>query len=490
MKISIITVCFNSEETIISTLNSVFSQNYPNIEHIIIDGGSSDRTLDIIKQYPFKNKRVISENDKGIYDAMNKGIKMAKGEIISILNSDDIYQSPNIISNVINIIKKNPSKDIFLGDVVYFKANNFNKITRYYHAKSFERKLLLKGLMPPHPASFIRKKVYKKYGLYKSTLSIAADFEMFLRLIYMNKVSFLSLDKIIVRMRAGGKSGKNLKTYFTTTKEIGFAFQFNKIKVSYVKILLRLPGKLSQFFLINEGILKPSFKKFKNLIKIKVENEFKILKKIDNILNIKNFILSGMNLAFLGYYCKGDVYPFKNLIHWPDGLFVKKVSQKSLKIPGRKILEDLKINKKIRRIVVLGNLSKKSLVYLKGKFQRKIINYQVPYGNIHKIISETNIKLEESDLAFITLPTPKQEQLAYHLARKNKNFKIICIGASIMIASGEEKVVPRILENYEFIWRLRTDTTRRIIRLFESYYNYIKGKLFSDKLHIQVKIIE
>ena len=138
MKISIITVCFNSEETIISTLNSVFSQNYPNIEHIIIDGGSSDRTLDIIKQYPFKNKRVISENDNGIYDAMNKGIKMAKGEIISILNSDDIYQSPNIISNVINIIKKNPSKDIFLGDVVYFKANNFNKITRYYHAKSFE----------------------------------------------------------------------------------------------------------------------------------------------------------------------------------------------------------------------------------------------------------------------------------------------------------------------------------------------------------------
>ena len=490
MKISIITVCFNSEDTIISTLNSVFSQDYPYIEHIIVDGGSSDRTMDIVNQYPFKNKIIISEPDKGIYDAMNKGIKLANGEIISILNSDDIFQSPKIISSIMRKIKQNPKVDIFLGDVVFFKDDNYKKITRYFHSKFFKKELLLKGVMPPHPASFIKKKIYNKYGLYKATLSIAADFEMFLRLIYINKLKFLSMEKVIVRMRAGGKSGKNLKTYFTTTKEIGLAFNFNKMKSNYLQLLLRLPGKISQFFLINQDNLNPKYRKFKSSIKFEKEKNFNILQNIKNITDKKNFILSGMNLAFLGYYCKGDVYPFKNLIHWPDGLFVKKISYKSTKIPGRKILSDLQIKKNINRILILGNLSNKSLIYMKKRFQRDVVNIKLPYGNIHKIINSTKILINKNDLVFITLPTPKQEQLAYQLARINNRFKIICIGASIMIASGEEKVVPKFLENYEFIWRLRTDTHRRIKRLFESYFNFLKGKYFSNKLSIKVKLID
>ena len=159
MKISIITVCFNSEETIVSTLNSVLSQTYDEIEHIIIDGGSTDRTLDILDQYNFKNKIVVSESDDGIYDAMNKGIKIAQGDIITILNSDDIYQSSSTISEVMKDIIDNPEKDIFLGDVVFFNKNNFNKIFRYYSAKNFKSKLLLDGIMPPHPSSFIKKKI-------------------------------------------------------------------------------------------------------------------------------------------------------------------------------------------------------------------------------------------------------------------------------------------------------------------------------------------
>ena len=158
MKISIITVCYNSEETILSTLNSVISQTYDDIEHILVDGGSIDRTLDILKDYHFKNKIIVSEPDQGIYDAMNKGIKLAKGEIITILNSDDIYQSPSIISEIMEDIKNNIDKDIFLGDVVFFNKNNFNKIFRYYSAKNFKSNSLLEGIMPPHPSSFIKKK--------------------------------------------------------------------------------------------------------------------------------------------------------------------------------------------------------------------------------------------------------------------------------------------------------------------------------------------
>ena len=188
MKISIITVCFNSEETILTTLNSVISQTYNDIEHIIVDGGSKDRTLDIIKNYKHKNKIVISEPDSGIYDAMNKGIKLAKGEIITILNSDDIYQSPSAIALVMKDIKDNLDKDIFLGDVVFFNKNNFNKIFRHYSAKNFVKESLLNGMMPPHPSSFIKKKIYLKYGLYNKSLSIAADFEIFLRLLIVNNL--------------------------------------------------------------------------------------------------------------------------------------------------------------------------------------------------------------------------------------------------------------------------------------------------------------
>ena len=492
MKISIITVCYNSEETILSTLNSVISQTYKDIEHIIIDGGSIDRTLDILKNYKSNNKILISEPDKGIYDAMNKGISLASGEIISILNSDDIYQSPKVIEEVINQILKHPEKEIFLGDVVFFKQSNFNKILRYYSAKNFKKEMLLTGIMPPHPASFIRKKTYLNNGFYKSSLSIAADFEMFLRLIYVKKKEFLYLNKIIVRMRSGGKSGKNLKTYFTSTKEIVSAFKWNKLDTNFFKILLRLPGKVSQFFFLYNLNQKPSFKIFKNLIKNQPKDTFNIIKNIDRINFKQNFILSGMNLAFLGYYSKGDVFPYKNLFHWPDGIFVKNLSRKIEKIPGRMIVQNLSIPKDIKNIFILGNCKQRSFNFIKKKYKNKNIKkFKLPYGSAKYIIDNCNIKINEKTLVYITLPTPKQEQLAYHLARNNKNYRIICIGASIMIASGDEKVVPYHLENFEFLWRLRTDTVRRFKRLLESLTNFFIGKFITKKFRkVKVNIID
>ena len=492
MKISIITVCFNSEETIVSTLNSVLSQTYDNIEHIIVDGGSIDRTLDILNQYKFKNKVIISEPDGGIYDAMNKGIKLASGDIITILNSDDIYQSPSTISQVMKDIDKNPDKDIFLGDVVFFNKNNFTKIFRYYSAKNFHRKLLLEGIMPPHPSSFIKKKIYIKYGLYNKSLSIAADFEMFLRLFLVNKLEFFYTNKVIVRMRSGGKSGKNLKTYFTSTKEIVQAFKINNLKTKYLIILARLPLKFKQFFFSSKLDLNPKFKLPIKVFKFQKEREFKILKSIENIPIKSNFILSGMNLAFLGFFSKGDVYTYKTLYHWPDGIFAKNLKSNISKIPGRQIVKNLSIPEKINKIHIIGNCSERSLNYLKEKYKNKVIKItNLPYGNIQKIAESVNIKLDERSLAYITLPTPKQEQLAYHIARHNKYHKIICIGASIMIASGEEKVVPKIFENLEFLWRLRTDTFRRLKRLYVSFYNFTKGKYFLKKFeNIKVKIID
>ncbi len=492
MKISIITVCFNSEETIISTLNSVISQTYNNIEHIIVDGGSTDRTLDILKEYKFKNKIIISEPDKGIYDAMNKGINLASGEIITILNSDDIYQSPKTLSEIIIDIENNPDKDIFLGDVVFFNKNNFKKIFRYYSAKNFKTKSLLDGIMPPHPSSFIKKSVYEKYGLYNRELSIAADFEMFLRLLYVNKLEYFYTNKVIVRMRSGGKSGKNLKTYFTSTKEIVEAFRVNKLKTKYLVILARLPLKFRQFFFSSNLKLNPVFELPKTYFSYKENNSFKIVRSINKIPINSNFILSGMNLAFLGFYSKGDVYPYETLYHWPDGIFAKNLHAKIVKIPGRDIVNKITIPDTINKIIILGNCSSKSLNYLKNKYHNKLIEVKnLPYGSIDKISKSINIELDDQTLVYITLPTPKQEQLAFNIARKNKYHKIICIGASIMIASGEEKVVPKIIENFEFIWRLRSDTIRRIKRLFVSFYNFAKGKYLTKKFEkIEVKIID
>ena len=491
MKISIITVCYNSEETIGSTLNSVISQTYKDIEHIIIDGGSIDRTLDILDKYEFKDKKIISEPDDGIYDAMNKGIKIANGEIITILNSDDIYQSPNTISDIMIDVKNNLDKDIFLGDVVFFNKNNFNKIFRYYSAKNFKSKSLLEGIMPPHPSSFIKKKIYQKYGLYNKSLSIAADFEMFLRLLIVNKLDFFYTNKVIVRMRSGGKSGKNLKTYFTSTKEIVEAFKINNLKTMYLVILARLPLKFSQFFFKSNLNLKPKFELPKTQINFNMDEKFKIIKKITDIPLKENFILSGMNLAFLGFYSKGDVYPYKTLYHWPDGIFAKNLESNIKKIPGRNIVKNLVLSDEINKIIILGNCSSKSLIYLKDKYKNKSIEiYKLPYGTVENIAKQVNLNLDKNTLVYITLPTPKQEQLAYCIARKNKFHKIICIGASIMIASGEEKVVPEILENFEFLWRLRTDTLRRLKRLYISFFNFSKGKYFSKKFEkIKVDII-
>ena len=422
---------------------------------------------------------------------MNFGIRKSSGQIIQILNSDDILQSNKKISEVIRVVKKNPNYDIYLGNVAFFSDNNFYKVKRYYVADIEKIKNLKIGDMPPHPASFIKKKTYENCGLYNDEYKIASDFDFFYRSIIVKKQKFKFLNNTIVRMRTGGASNKYLRSYLITSSEVKNAIKKYNKNVSTLRIFLRGFLKIKELFVFNLKKINKDFELFSFNFNRSYYNKncFKILKKA-NLINFKqNFILSGMNLAFLGYYAKKILYPSNYIIHWPDGIFTQQIVNIK-KIPGRDLLRKMKIPNYIKQITILGNISERSKLYMKKKFKKKIVHIQLPYANVSEIIKK-RISLDKNSLTFITLPTPKQEQLAIELSKKNKNFKIICIGGSISIASGEEKQVPRFMQNYEFIWRLKNDFLRRIKRLLESFIFYLKGN-YIDNLYNKTifKIIE
>ena len=490
MKISIITVCLNSSNTINYTLNSVISQTYKNIEHVIVDGGSVDGTIEILKKYKFKKKNIIFTKGKSLYESLNIGIKKSKGDIISILHSDDIYNNSKVISKVAKIAKKS-KEQVFFGDVVYFKKTLFSKVTRNYPAYNLKKKIFAYGNMPPHTGSFYRKKVFVKHGYYNKNFKIAGDFEHLLRLIYVKNIKYKILNFIITRMRSGGLSSKNFNSFIIINNEILKSFKIHNIKSNLIKILLRVPPKIFQYIFLNQKKLNSNFefkinKSFENILFDKLN----IIQNINKLNLKKNFILSALNLAFLGSLSRDEIKLDKNLINWPDGIFSKIYKKKIKKIPGRKIITDLKINKNIKRIIVMGNLSKSSKNFLKFKFNRKILHITLPFGTSEEITKKINIKFKKNDLIFLTLPTPKQEQIAQFLKSKNKYYKIICIGGSIGIVSGDEKEVPKSLYYFEFLWRLRYETARRLKRLFITFYQYISDLIIFRRLNnIKVKFI-
>ena len=491
MKISILTVCLNSELTILHTLNSVLTQSYKNIEHIIVDGGSTDKTLKFIKEYNFRNKILIHQTKGGIYNAMNLGIKKSTGDYICILNADDIFNSNVTIEKVVKKIIKNNDCSIFLGNVVFFDSENFKKINRHYSAKNFNKSLLKFGIMPPHPGSFIKKQIYLKHGMYEESYKIAADFDFFLRIFYKHNIHFEKLNFLITRMKTGGISGKDIFSYFISTIEIIKSFKKNKIKYNIFLILLRFPIKFLQFINLDSKKLNKSFKLIlSNFFNQRYKYDFNLLANIKSLNQKKNFILSAMNLAFLGSYSRGDIKINNYLINWPDGIFSSFIEKKIKKIPGRDLLKDIRIYNGIKKILVLGNLSLIGQNYLKKKFNLPVIHQKLPFGDAKFIINNLKTNLKKDELLLITLPTPKQEIVANHLAEKNKHFKIICIGGSVAIASGEEKQVPNSISYFEFMWRLRYDTIRRLNRLLRTFYYFLKGYFFTKKLkNLKINLI-
>jgi glycosyltransferase involved in cell wall biosynthesis len=243
--VSIITVCYNSQATIESTLKSVAEQDYPPIEHIIVDGRSSDNTLVIISKYPHVVK-IISERDKGIYDAMNKGLLMATGEIIGILNSDDFYISPDVISQVVQTMQSE-NADALYADLVYVASDDITKKLRRWTSGPFNRKKFLFGWMPPHPTFFVKRTWYERAGNFNMELKSAADYELMLRFLYKHEITPAYLPKVIVKMRAGGNSNASIRKRMKANREDRKAWQLNNLKPYFFTTWLKPLRKLPQF---------------------------------------------------------------------------------------------------------------------------------------------------------------------------------------------------------------------------------------------------
>ena len=250
MKISIITVTLNSASVINHCLDSVQHQKHNNIEHIIIDGASTDETLSLLNSKHKQFKVLISEPDKGIYDAMNKGINVATGDIIGFLHSDDFYASNNILSRVASIFKDNSSLDACYADLIYVDQMDISKKKRYWKSSKFIPGLFAKGWCPPHPTFFVRRSVYERFGLFN--LGFASDVEMMMRLLEVHKINVHYIPEVWVKMRLGGISNKNLKNLFLQNIEILRALRknglsSNSISFFFHKIISRLRQRLHRF---------------------------------------------------------------------------------------------------------------------------------------------------------------------------------------------------------------------------------------------------
>jgi glycosyltransferase involved in cell wall biosynthesis len=247
MKISIITVVYNAISTIATTIQSVLNQRYPNIEYIIVDGGSCDGTLDIINSFVNLISKFHSGEDNGIYDAMNTGIKLAEGDVIGFLNADDFYIDGHVISKVVNAFAQNEVDSIF-ADLVFVKPNNLNRIVRYYKSSTFHPSKFAYGLMPAHPTFFAKRKIYEKYGLFKTDYMIAADFEILVRFLSKNNISYCYIPEVFVKMRIGGASTKSLKSNLILNREIVRACKENGIETNIIKVYSKYLIKIFQMF--------------------------------------------------------------------------------------------------------------------------------------------------------------------------------------------------------------------------------------------------
>jgi len=245
--VSIITTVLNNKETVEDAIKSVLGQSYKNIEYIIIDGGSTDGTVKIINKYRDRISKFISEKDRGVYDGMNKGIRMASGEIIGILNSDDIYARDNVIEEVVKVMEKN-NVDCCWGDLVYVDAKDTNKIIRHWKSSEYEPGKFKKGWMPPHPTFFVRRWVYEKYGRFNLDFPISADYELMLRFLEKYKIRSCYIPQVMVKMRVGGQSNKSIINIIKANIECYKAWKINGLEINPLIIFLKPFSKIYQYF--------------------------------------------------------------------------------------------------------------------------------------------------------------------------------------------------------------------------------------------------
>lgn len=247
MKISIITVVYNGHKTIRNTIESVLNQTYPDLEYIIVDGNSGDSTLEIVRSYGCRIAQVLSEPDHGIYDAMNKGIKIATGDIVGLLNADDVYASSDVLTEVARRFVETEADGVY-GDLLYVHQDDLEKVRRTWKAGHYRPGDFLWGWMPPHPSFFLKRNVYEKYGHFRLDMSSAADYELMLRMIHKNEVKLSYIQKTLVRMRVGGVSNSTLKNRWIANRNDLAAWKVNGLKPYPFTVLLKPFRKILQFF--------------------------------------------------------------------------------------------------------------------------------------------------------------------------------------------------------------------------------------------------
>jgi len=248
MKVSIITITYNSAATVEDTLKSVVDQDYPYIEYLIIDGKSKDNTLQIVDKYKDKITKVVSEKDKGLYDALNKGIALASGDIVGMLHSDDLYATNKVISDIVKKFESNPEAEGVYADLVFVDRNDINKITRTWESGDYEEGDFLNGWMPPHPTFFVRKECYERFGGFNTTLRLSADYELMLRMIHKNKIKLAYLPKVVVKMRMGGASNVSFFVRLKANIEDKMAWKLNGIKPGFFTRFMKPARKIGQYF--------------------------------------------------------------------------------------------------------------------------------------------------------------------------------------------------------------------------------------------------
>lgn len=246
MKISVITVCFNAVNTIADTLESVATQTQPDIEHIVVDGASTDGTLEVVKRYKHVFK-MISEPDQGIYDAMNKGLRLATGDVIGFLNADDVYADKRVLERVSAILVQE-KLDALFGDVEFVDADNLDRPLRRYRSERFRPDRIAWGWMPAHPTLFLRRQVFERFGPFRTDYKIAGDFEMVARIFHGGTLRYRYVPEVLVRMRTGGVSTGGWRNTLLLNQEVLRACRENGIPTNMLKILSKYPIKLLEYF--------------------------------------------------------------------------------------------------------------------------------------------------------------------------------------------------------------------------------------------------
>lgn len=244
MKLSIVTVCYNATDTIERCIKSVHDQDHPHLEHIVVDGASTDGTLGVVRRYQDEINRIISEPDKGIYDAMNKGLRLATGEVVGFLNADDYFAHDRVISNISHAMETHHAEAVY-GDLDYVNGNDTYKVVRRWRAGDYHKGAFREGWVPPHPTFYCRKEIYDRLGGFREDFQVAADFELMLRFIEKHKIKVHYLPEVFVKMRTGGTANR-AGGILLGNKEILRSFRLNDIRISPLFFLYKPIAKILQ----------------------------------------------------------------------------------------------------------------------------------------------------------------------------------------------------------------------------------------------------